>query len=188
MDARIGPNAHRTWPPRRRNFFRWATYALGAAASAVVALPFVGYLLGARKRPDEWVDLGRIEEFVKGETRLVTFDNPIRQPWDGMVAHTGVYVRREAEGGQVPDLTAVNCAPPRMPGPSGFPQSGLFMCPCHRGGVYHADGERASGPPPRGLFTACVWRVKGGKLRGAAPRITQPLQDTRATRREGTAR
>ena len=32
-----------------------------------------------------------------------------------------------------------------------FPQSGLFMCPCH-GGVYYSDGSRASGPPERGLF------------------------------------
>jgi menaquinol-cytochrome c reductase iron-sulfur subunit len=31
-----------------------------------------------------------------------------------------------------------------------FPQSGLFMCPCH-GGAYYRDGSRASGPPERGL-------------------------------------
>ena len=45
-----------------------------------------------------------------------------------------------------------------------FQESGLFMCPCH-GGVYYASGERASGPPPRGLFR-CVYRVKrdGGAL------------------------
>ena len=56
-----------------------------------------------------------------------------------------------------------------------FPQSGLFMCPCH-GGVYYADGERASGPPPRGLF-ACVWRVRDGKLEVQAPHYPT-LQDT----------
>jgi Rieske Fe-S protein len=32
-----------------------------------------------------------------------------------------------------------------------FPQSNLFLCPCH-GGAYYADGARAAGPPPRGLF------------------------------------
>ena len=32
-----------------------------------------------------------------------------------------------------------------------FPQSSLFLCPCH-GGAYYADGARASGPPERGLF------------------------------------
>jgi Rieske Fe-S protein len=160
-------------PPRRRNFFRWATYGLGALASAVVALPFVGYILGAKRRPDDWVDLGPVDDFEAGETRLVTFDNPIRQPWDGMVAHTGVYVRREPEEGQF-RIFAVNCAHLGCP-VEWFPQSGLFMCPCH-GGVYHANGERASGPPPRGLF-ACVWRVKGGKLEVRAPHYPT-LQDT----------
>jgi Rieske Fe-S protein len=159
--------------PRRRGFFRGVTYALGALASAVVGLPLVGYIVGARKRPDEWVDLGRVEDFATGETRLVTFDNPIRQPWDGMVAHTGVYVRREAEERQF-RIFAVNCAHLGCP-VEWFPQSGLFMCPCH-GGVYHADGERASGPPPRGLF-ACVWRVRDGKLEVRAPHYPT-LQDT----------
>ncbi|HEY2158162.1 MAG TPA: hypothetical protein VGH33_21210, partial [Isosphaeraceae bacterium] len=69
-------------PPRRRGFFRGITYALGALASAVVGLPLVGYILGERKRPDEWVDLGQVDDFAAGETRMVTFDNPLRQPWD----------------------------------------------------------------------------------------------------------
>ena len=83
----------------------------------------------------------------------MTFDNPIRQPWDGMVAHTGVYVRYEGRGradetGTQFLVFAVNCAHLGCP-VEWFPQSGLFMCPCH-GGVYYANGERASGPPPRG--------------------------------------
>ena len=108
--------------------------------------------------------LGPIESFAIGETRLATFDNPLRQPWDGVVAHTGVYVRREAPGedGQAKFLVfAINCAHLGCP-VSWFPQSGLFMCPCH-GGVYYADGSRASGPPPRGLFH-CVWQTSGGSI------------------------
>jgi Rieske Fe-S protein len=49
------------------------------------------------------------------------------------------------------------------------------MCPCH-GGVYYENGERASGPPPRGLFH-CVWRVKDGKLEIEAPHYPT-LHDT----------
>jgi Rieske Fe-S protein len=45
---------------------------------------------------------------------------------------------------------AINCAHLGCP-VRWFPQSGLFMCPCH-GGAYYADGSRASGPPERGLF------------------------------------
>ena len=53
------------------------------------------------------------------------------------------------------------------------------MCPCH-GGVYYANGERASGPPPRGLFR-CVYRVKRAgealQLEVRAPHYPT-LQDT----------
>jgi len=44
-------------------------------------------------------------------------------------------------------ILAVNCAHLGCP-VEWFQESGLFMCPCH-GGVYYANGERASGPPPR---------------------------------------
>jgi Rieske Fe-S protein len=43
-----------------------------------------------------------------------------------------------------------------------FQESGLFMCPCH-GGVYYADGSRASGPPPRGLFEY-EYKIQNGHL------------------------
>jgi Rieske Fe-S protein len=107
---------------------------------------------------------------------LVTFENPIRQPWDGLAAMTGVYVRRQPEGERNDGeflIFAVNCAHLGCP-VEWFPQSGLFMCPCH-GGVYHANGDRASGPPPRGLYQ-CVWRKRDGELEVRAPHYPT-LQD-----------
>jgi Rieske Fe-S protein len=163
--------------PGRRGFFRWVTYGVGALAAAIVSIPLVGYLLGVRKRPVAWVRLGPVEGFSPDETRLVTFENPIRQPWDGLAAHTAVYVRSEGKDDAGKDrflVLAVNCAHLGCP-VSWFPQSGLFMCPCH-GGVYYASGERASGPPPRGLYR-CVWRVRGGQLEVEAPHYPT-LQDT----------
>jgi nitrite reductase/ring-hydroxylating ferredoxin subunit len=178
MERATGPiNSTAEHPSRRAAFFRWATYGLGGLASAVVGLPLVGYLLGSRKPPELWVGLGPAKDFEPGETRLVTFDNPIRLPWDGITAMTGVYVRRQPEGDPGAErfrIFAVNCAHLGCP-VEWFPQSGLFMCPCH-GGVYHADGERASGPPPRGLYQ-CVWRERNGELELRAPHYPT-LQDT----------
>ncbi len=151
--------------PGRRTFFRWLTYGLGAVAAAAVGLPFVGYLFAARKAPVDWVPLGPVEDFPLNQTRRVTFDNPIRQRWDGLVAHTNVYVRYQGqdEGEQHTFLVlAVNCAHLGCP-VEWFQESGLFLCPCH-GGVYHANGDRAAGPPPRGLYP-CVYRVT--TIRGA---------------------
>src|SRR5262245_56776035 len=104
--------------PQRRTFFRWLTYGLGAVAAAAAGVPFIGYLCGVRKAPVHWVALGPVTDFPQGHTRLVTFDNPIRQPWDGMVAQTGVYVRYEGEDSKETDealrhkflVLAVNCA------------------------------------------------------------------------------
>jgi menaquinol-cytochrome c reductase iron-sulfur subunit len=155
--------------PGRRTFIGWLTYGLGAVAAALVGIPFIGYLLGPRKAPIDWVRLGPVADFPQNQTRLVTFDNPIRQPWDGMVAHTNVYVRYEGPEEKATDemkgykflVLAVNCAHLGCP-VEWFQESGLFMCPCH-GGVYYANGEHASGPPPRGLYH-CVCRVS--RVRG----------------------
>jgi Rieske Fe-S protein len=159
--------------PGRRTFLGWLTYGLGAAAAAVLGLPFLGYLFGPKKAPVEWQPLGPVTDFPQGQTRLMTFDNPIRQPWDGLVAHTGVFVRYEGRDEQEADETkahtflilAVNCAHLGCP-VEWFQESGLFMCPCH-GGVYYANGERASGPPPRGLYE-CDYQVT---LTGGVPHL-----------------
>jgi len=164
--------------PGRRTFLKWLTYATGAVAAALLAIPFVGYLLAAlRKHQVHWVPLGLPSQFPLNETRLATFPNPLGQPWDGMAAHTGVYVRNLGQDDERQDrflVFAMNCAHLGCP-VTWFPQSGLFMCPCH-GGVYYENGERASGPPPRGLFH-CVWRVREGQLEIQAPHLPT-LQNT----------
>jgi Rieske Fe-S protein len=172
----------------RRGFFRWLTYGLGVVAAAAAGVPFIGYLFGARKAPVEWVPLGPVTKFPLNQTRLMNFDNPIRQPWDGIVARTGVYVRFEGVDEKETDaakrhrflVLAVNCAHLGCP-VSWFQESGLFMCPCH-GGVYYANGDRASGPPPTALYR-CVYRVT--QVRGVDhlevqaphfPTLQDPLQ------------
>ncbi len=170
-------------PPSRRTFLqrlmRWVTVGLGAIATLAVAIPLVYYLLGPalKKRRAEWIKLGPVDAFPPDETRLVTFDTPLRQPWDGVTGNTGVYVRYRGKGqpeGEEFWVFAINCAHLGCP-VSWFPQSGLFMCPCH-GGVYYEDGEHASGPPPRGLFH-CVWRIQDGILEIQAPHYPT-LHDT----------
>jgi Rieske Fe-S protein len=168
--------------PSRRTILQrtwlWVTVGVGGLAAAALGVPLVGFLFGAlRKKPEEWISLGPISKFPKDETRLVTFENPIRQPWDGPIAHTGAFIRYEGlDDDKKPRflVLAVNCAHLGC-AVSWFAQSGLFMCPCH-GGVYYATGERASGPPPRGLFPY-VWRVRDGQLEVQAPHYPT-LQDT----------
>jgi Rieske Fe-S protein len=168
--------------PGRRGFLvrlgRWATAVLGVLAAVALGVPLVGYLLGALKRhKDDFVRVGRVDEFPVGQTRLATFYNPLRQPWDGEVAHTACFVhnlgKKDDQGQPAFRVLAVNCAHLGCP-VCWFPQSGLFMCPCH-GGVYYENGDRASGPPPRGLFH-CENEVRGSDLYVRAPHLPT-LQD-----------
>ena len=163
-------------PPSRRSFFQWITYGLSGVAALAAGIPVIAYFMGVSKGDASWVVLEEVEKFPLEETRMKTFDNPLRQPWDGITGFTGVFVRRLSGGGDAAkfQVFAINCAHLGCP-VSWFPQSGLFMCPCH-GGVYYSNGAHASGPPPRGLYH-CDWRVQNGKLEVRAPHYPT-LQDT----------
>ena len=149
---------------------------INAIAGVLIGLPILGYVLSpaqrrAMLRDLSWTSLGSVAQFPEGETRLATYRNPFVRPWDGETANVACWVRHvEADQFQV---FAVNCAHLGCP-VRWFPQSGLFMCPCH-GGVYYADGARASGPPPRGLFQY-DHKVEGGNLwikAGQMPTLSQ---------------
>jgi len=134
---------------------RWLLLKIGALFNVVVgiaiATPVVGYLLGPVRRRsyyNSWISLGSLDQFPIGETRLAIYENPYKYSWDGATDKTPCWVRRIS--GSSFQVFAINCAHLGCP-VRWFPQSKLFMCPCH-GGVYYADGARASGPPERGLF------------------------------------
>jgi len=126
---------------------------LNTVAGVVLAVPIVRYLLSPvlrARRPgyESWLSLGNVDQFPAGQTRLATFRNPKTGPADGVTADLPCWVRNIDN--RKFQVFAINCAHLGCP-VRWFPQSGLFMCPCH-GGVYYSDGSRASGPPERGLF------------------------------------
>jgi Rieske Fe-S protein len=143
---------------------RWLLLKVGAFFNAVVgvavAVPVVKYLLSPVK-PDNayksWISLGSVDTFPVGETRLAKFTNPVSREWDGETDRVACWVRRISK--EEFQVFAINCAHLGCP-VRWFPQSQLFMCPCH-GGAYYADGSRASGPPERGLFTYDIKIVDG---------------------------
>ncbi len=145
---------------------RWLLFKAGIALNGLVglvlAVPIVRYLLAPWKKDEtfnSWTSLGPIDLFPTGETRLAHYQNPSHNPWDGQTDNVACYVRRETSSQF--KVFAINCAHLGCP-VRWFPQSQLFMCPCH-GGVYYSDGSRASGPPERGLFTY-NWQIVSGEL------------------------
>ncbi|HEX9199427.1 MAG TPA: ubiquinol-cytochrome c reductase iron-sulfur subunit [Acidobacteriaceae bacterium] len=136
----------------RRAFLFKLSLLLNAAVGAVLAVPLVGYLLGPARKKNEpsgaWVSVGNLNDFPVGETRLANFLSPVASFDDGETAKTACWVRRISD--RQLQVFAINCAHLGCP-VRWFAQSKLFLCPCH-GGAYYEDGQRASGPPERGLF------------------------------------
>ena len=146
----------------RRTLLMKIGILLNGLVAVAIATPVVGYLLGPIRRKggyNSWIELGPLTSYPAGQTRMATYRNPYTHSWDGETAKVACWVRHMQ--GDKFQVFAVNCAHLGCP-VRWFPQSELFMCPCH-GGVYYADGARASGPPERGLFEY-QYKVEGGKL------------------------
>jgi quinol---cytochrome c reductase iron-sulfur subunit, bacillus type len=162
-------------PPSRRGFLFTLGLGLTGIAATLAGIPIIGYLFGpVRGRGGQaWIRLGSVGSFAEGQTRLATYDNPFRVAWDGPTAKIACWVRRIGAGQF--QVFAINCAHLGCP-VRWFPQSRLFMCPCH-GGAYYEDGSRASGPPPRGLFEY-EYEIRDGELwvrGGQLPTLAGPV-------------
>ena len=137
---------------------------LNGIVGAALAVPIVRYLLSPLAREQKpgyqgWLSLGQIAQFPAGQTRLATYRNPVANPGDGQTATIPCWVRNV--DGRSFQVFAINCAHLGCP-VRWFPQSSLFLCPCH-GGAYYQDGSRASGPPERGLFQY-QYKIEAGNL------------------------
>jgi Rieske Fe-S protein len=168
---------------RRETFFKLAIL-FNSLVGIFLAIPIVRYILspvarGRKQGYESWLSIGAVDQFPSGQTRLATYRNPVAHAWDGDTADIPCWVRH-IDGNRF-QVFAINCAHLNCP-VRWFPQSGLFMCPCH-GGAYYADGSRAAGPPPRGLFEY-PFKVLDGKLliqAGEMPTVGFPSADN-ATR------
>ncbi|MGA2422217.1 MAG: Rieske (2Fe-2S) protein [Candidatus Acidiferrum sp.] len=164
----------------RRGLFMKLGILFNSLVVLALAVPIVRFVLSSITRGRagaylSWVPLGSVNEFPEGETRLATFKNPFVTPTDGKTVETAAWVRHVA--GEKFQVFAVNCAHLGCP-VHWFPQSALFMCPCH-GGVYYQDGTRASGPPERGLFEY-PYKVENGLVTIQAGELPTPGSPTAA--------
>jgi menaquinol-cytochrome c reductase iron-sulfur subunit len=165
----------------RRDFLMRLGILFNTIVAAILAVPIVRYIMspiarGRKMGYESWLSLGELEQFPAGQTRLAIYRNPIVNPWDGDTADIPCWVRNV--DGQKFQVFAINCAHLGCP-VRWFPQSKLFMCPCH-GGVYYEDGSHASGPPPRGLFQY-HYKVQDGKFyikAGETPTTGSPTAST----------
>ncbi|MGH9616144.1 MAG: ubiquinol-cytochrome c reductase iron-sulfur subunit [Acidobacteriaceae bacterium] len=131
----------------RRKFLTRLSIGLGSIGAALIAVPSVAFLLGLRKTPQIWRTVGKLDDFTIGSTVNVSFPDPSPLPWSGVTAQTAAWLRRVDDRQFIAFsmiCTHLGC-PVRW-----LATANLFMCPCH-GGVFYANGQVASGPPPKPL-------------------------------------
>src|SRR5437762_14168974 len=126
----------------RRRFFEKLSIGLIGLCSAIVGVPLVGFVVAPffRKLPENWVTIGKSNEFQIGKTVAVTVTDPSPLPWAGVTAKSGVWLRRVSEDSFIAfsaNCTHLGCPVRWLEG------ADLFMCPCH-GGVYYRSEEHTS--------------------------------------------
>ncbi len=156
--------------PSRRTVLRVLTGLFGAVAATVLSIPMVGYFFGVRKRTPAWIDLGGIADFPLNETRRLTFDNSMRQPWDGMTALTIVYARYQGTNDGKSDQFLVLSANWRIwVAPS--PGSNSRACSCAH--AMAACTTPTASTPPAHRHAACT--TANGESTMAGCRSNRPI-------------
>ncbi len=149
MSEQVPPeaSAEETRAISRRKFLVRLSVITGSIGAVLVAVPSVAFLLGLRKSPQIWRTIGKLDDFTVGSTVNVSFEDPSPLPWAGVTAQATAWLRRVNDQEFIAFSTIcthLGC-PVRW-----LATADLFMCPCH-GGVFYADGQVASGPPPKPL-------------------------------------
>ena len=111
-------------------------------------------------KTDKWTEVGDASEFDNIEGPVTkTISLTQRDGWREVVSHQSVFVNRSTDG----KLHVLSPICPHLGCSVGWhANQNKFVCPCH-GGQFAADGERISGPPPRGLDKLEA-KVHDGKL------------------------
>jgi menaquinol-cytochrome c reductase iron-sulfur subunit len=152
----------------RRTFMTGGALAYGGIATAMFALPALGFALGPMFEdgtPETWQDVGGEDDF-NPETYVPVVMNIV--PSIGEAGKTTVYIRkfdagRDTERNSDLPYVAISTRCAHLGCPVRYIQaSQRFVCPCH-GGVYDFEGKVAGGPPVRPLDRFYT-RVRNGRV------------------------
>ena len=147
----------------RRAFLKWAT-AIGGVASALLAgVPALRAFVSPtfrRKRQENWIRLGEVDQFDPEVPTKVDFVDSVSDAWVEARRLRSVWIYTE-DGER---FTVYNGRCTHL-GCNYFldEEKSVFRCPCHTGFFDLKSGAVLGGPPPRALDTLAV-KVEDGVL------------------------
>ncbi len=177
--------ADRGWPGAfegetvtRRSFMTAVALGAGGVASAMFALPALGFALGPlfeKTEHNPLLDVGSVDDFTADTyvPQVVT-----TTPGIGDTGKALVYIRKNdapTEKQPWPYIAISNrCA--HLGCPVRFIEAaGSFICPCH-GGTYNFEGEVTGGPPVRPLDRFETYVEEGRVKIGARFSVNSQLE------------
>ena len=137
----------------RRSFMTGVALTAGGVASAMFALPALGFALGPvfeKTVHRSWLDVGALNDFNADTYVPVVITT---SPGIGQAGKTLIYVRKNNKPttNQPWPYVAITTRCAHLGCPVRFIEAARsFICPCH-GGTYNFDGEVTGGPPVRPL-------------------------------------
>lgn len=145
----------------RRSFLERCIFFLGASIGAVLGGSGLAYFVSPafRKKEEDWVDIGPVQDIPKGSPKKVEFVERKRDAWATTERRSSAWVLTSNGKDFIvfdPRCTHLGC-PYRWDD-----MKKQFLCPCHTA-VFDPDGRVVSGPPPRPLDRYQA-KVAGGRL------------------------
>jgi Rieske Fe-S protein len=145
----------------RRKLLGWLVGIINFGVASAIVGPTLGFIGAPLKRKKEnaiWIPVLKEEELAEGATCSVNYQLDVEDGYMTSPRTYSVYLHRK--GGKVfaydPSCPHLGCHVEFKA------RKKRYVCPCH-GGVFDEDGNRVSGPPPRGL-TQIATKVEGGRL------------------------
>jgi menaquinol-cytochrome c reductase iron-sulfur subunit len=147
--------------PTRRKFYAALVNLLGAAATAVIAVPAAVYLLFRPKSPGAgaMVEIANLAELEDNVPKEVAYYRTRVDGWKATKEKTTTWVVKNGPQSAVafsPQCPHLGCIY------HWEDEQGVFLCPCHAS-AFGLDGKVQAGPAPRPLDRYDS-RVEGGKL------------------------
>ena len=151
----------------RRRFLTWGIYGIGAAITAGLAVPAIGYFIapaisGATKVQAE---VGNVTDFANATTpQTVTYNYGYTDEFKQVNGTATVIVHALKQGAAKPeDFAVLSNICTHLGCLVQWNGTDAFKCPCH-GSVFNADGSVRNGPAQKSLNKYDA-TVEGGKLK-----------------------